>query len=87
MLGHNERIILGCNDGELFESTLVANDGIILLLDEGTDLDYLHGSFDGSNKRIPVGLLLVEAIGSDDRSMLSCSYGALEETKDGMLEE
>ena len=79
-------MILGCTDGEVLGSTLGSADRNTIGIDEGTDMDSIDGSFDGSNEVKLVGLLFGEALVSDDGTVLGRSDGALEETKDGMLE-
>ena len=72
MLGFGDDIILGSTDGELLVSTLRSIDRNKIGLDKGTDTGSPYGSFYGSNKRIPLGLLFDEAIESDDQNILVC---------------
>ena len=52
-------------------STILGNvDGITLGLDIGTELGFVHGSFDGSNDVKLECLLLVDSLGSTDGKMI-----------------
>ena len=62
MLGYDEGIKLGSNDGKLF-STILGNVGRITLgIDIGTKLGVLDGSFDGSNEGKLEGLFLGDSL-------------------------
>ena len=58
MLGYYECIKLGSISGIVLGTILGYADGITLGLDVGTELDYLDGSFDGSNRGNIQGLFL-----------------------------
>ena len=50
MLGSDEGIKLGSNDGKLFGTILLNIDRITLGVDIGNELGFLDGSFGGSNE-------------------------------------
>ena len=49
-IGSNEGILFGSTDGDVIFSKLGTEDGMLLVLDEGTELGSLDGSIDGSNE-------------------------------------
>ena len=47
---------------EVLGYTLGVADKVIVQLDDGTDMGSLHGPFEGSNNRIPYGLLVGDSL-------------------------
>ena len=79
--------ILGNDDGIILGSTTLGDaDRNKIGLDEGTDLCYPDGSFDGSNEGKPVVFLFGELLGSDDRTVLGLSCGDLDAAKYSIFE-
>ena len=75
VIGSDEGIKMGYNDGKVFGTILVNLDIITLGLDIGTDLGSLDGSCDGSNDGNIEGLFLGESLGYIDGRVIGSDEG------------
>ena len=75
MFGSDKGIKLGSTDGKVLGTVLVNIDGITLVLDIGTELGFLDGSFDGSNDGKLEVLFLGDSMGSTNGKVLGSDEG------------